>query len=518
MRLLLLEDNPTDALLVAAALEEIPGLCPQITLVETLMGAQEALAKETFDVSLVDLNVPDGQGLGNFERVQGWAPQMPVIVFTGLADEEIALEAMQRGAADYLRKGTTDAMLLERSIRYSIERKKNESARLELERAHIKRAEAEAANLAKDEFLATLSHELRTPLNAIMGWTSLLRMGHLEEETRAEALLIIDRNAKAQAQLIEDLLDISRIVAGNFRLETIELDLSSIVRTAAETVAPSAAAKNIALHLEPSSPTSVCGDPMRLQQVTWNLIANAIKFSPDGSAVSVRTFSRELDSQHWAVLEVSDQGAGIAAEFLPFVFDRFRQADGSTTRRFGGLGLGLAIVKNVVELHGGRVSVSSEGIGQGTTFRAELPLSQSDCERPEVAETEDTLDWAQLKVLCVDDQPEAREWMRLTFSRRGAQVQTVSSVAGAFEMLEQFCPHVVLCDIGMPESDGYDLMNGIQQRGLTAKAIAVTGFAFAGERDRAREAGFADFLAKPVDAGRLYRAVQAVAEARSPIS
>ena len=510
MRLLLLEDNPTDALLVEVALEEMPGISPDLVHVQTLAQARVALQNGDFDVALVDLNVPDGHGLDNFDLVQRWAPAMPVIVLTGTNDEDIALEAIQRGAADYLLKDDASARLLERSIRYAIERKRNESARLELERAHIKRAEAETANLAKDEFLATLSHELRTPLNAIMGWTTLLRTGHLDEETREQALLVIDRNAKAQAQLVEDLLDVSRIVAGNFRLETIELDLSSIVRSAAETVAPSAAAKNITFQLESSSETPVCGDPMRLQQVTWNLISNAIKFSPDDNTVTVRTFSRQADSVEWAVLEVSDQGTGIAPEFLPFVFDRFRQADGSTTRRFGGLGLGLAIVKNVVELHNGRVSVSSEGVGKGTTFRVELPLSQGQCQPVEGHESPETLDWGRLKVLCVDDQFEAREWMRLTLSRRGAQVQTAASVSLAFQKLDDWCPHVVLCDIGMPDSDGYDLMSAIQNRRLPVQAIAVTGFTFAGERDRAREAGFADFLAKPVDALRLFRALEAV--------
>ncbi len=513
MRLLLLEDNPTDALLVEVALEEMPGAMPELLHVETLAQARAAIQAGDFDVALVDLNVPDGQGLGNFERVQSWAPQMPVIVLTGTDAEEVALEAIQRGAADYLLKGDTDAPLLERSIRYAIERKRNESSRLELERAHIKRAEAEAANRAKDEFLATLSHELRTPLNAMMGWTSLLRGGQLDEETSEQALLIIDRNAKAQAQLIEDLLDVSRIVAGNFRLETVELDLGSIVRSASDTVAPSAAAKNIKLELESSSPTPICGDPMRLQQVTWNLISNAIKFSPEGSTVTVRTHSQKTDSTGWAVLEVSDQGAGIEPEFLPFVFDRFRQADGSTTRRYGGLGLGLSIVKNVVELHGGRVSVSSEGSGKGTTFRAELLLSCGGCEPVGSEEPESVIDWTQLKILCVDDQLEAREWMRLTLSRRGAQVQTAGSVAEAFGHLDDWCPHIVLCDIGMPESDGYNLMSVITRRALPIAAIAVTGFAFAGERDRAREAGFLDFLAKPVDAQRLYRALQAVVEA-----
>ena len=510
MRLLLLEDNPADALLVEVALEEMPGPSPELVHVETLAQAAHVLENERFDVALVDLNVPDGQGLGNFERVQTLAPHMPVIVLTGTSDEEAAIEAISRGAADYLLKGATNAYVLERSIRYAIERKRNESARLELERAHIKRAEAEAANLAKDEFLATLSHELRTPLNAIMGWASLLRTGQLDEETGQQGLLVIERNAKMQAQLIEDLLDVSRIVAGNFRLETIKLDLSSVVRSATETVAPSATTKNITFNCDLSSASPVCGDPMRLQQVTWNLISNAIKFSPDGSTVHVRTHTHKTDGEGWAVLEVSDQGAGIAPEFLPHVFDRFRQADGSTTRRYGGLGLGLAIVRNVVELHGGRASVHSDGLGQGTTFRVELPLSSGQCQPLESAPQADFLAWSHLKILCVDDQLEAREWMRLTLARRGAQVEVAESVASAFDKLEEFCPHILLCDIGMPEQDGYDLMNSIQLKGLPIKAIAVTGFAFAGDRDRARDAGFADFLAKPVEAHRLFRALEAL--------
>ena len=511
MRLLLLEDNPTDALLVEAALEEIPGDFPEITHVETLASACEALREGAFDVALVDLSVPDGQGLGNFEQVQNLAPQMPVIVLTGLADEDTAVEAIARGAADYLRKDATDALLLERSIRYAIERKKNETTRLELERAHIKRAEAEAANRAKDEFLATLSHELRTPLNAIMGWTSLLRTGQLDAETTDQALVVIERNAKTQAQLIEDLLDVSRIVAGNFRLETVDLDLSSVVKTAAEAVMPSASAKGVALDLQLSSPSPVCGDPMRLQQVTWNLISNAIKFSPDGGIVTVKTFMTEQGGEEWAVLEVGDQGVGIAAEFLPRVFERFSQADGSTTRRHGGLGLGLAIVKNVVELHAGRVSVSSDGQGTGTTFRAELPVSQSECNPSSLGDASDALDWSRLKVLCVDDQLEAREWMRLTLSRRGAQVQIAANMNEALEKLASWRPHVALCDIGMPDNDGYDLLQAIHERQLPVAAIALTGFAFPGERDRARDAGFQDFLAKPVEAERLFRAVEAVA-------
>ncbi|RYG86924.1 MAG: response regulator, partial [Alphaproteobacteria bacterium] len=281
-------------------------------------------------------------------------------------------------------------------------------------------------------------------------------------------------------------------------------------------VMPSAAAKGVTLDLQLTISSQICGDPMRLQQVTWNLISNAIKFSPDDGTVTIRTFSNQVGGEEWAVLEVSDEGVGIGADFLPHVFDRFRQADGSTTRRYGGLGLGLAIVKNVVELHGGRVSVSSDGTGRGTTFRAELPLSKGDCDIREDAGEPTALDWSRLRVLCVDDHVEAREWMRLTLSRRGAQVEIASTMDEALEKLTSWRPHIALCDIGMPDNDGYDLLQAIHDRELPIAAIAITGFAFPGERDRAREAGFQEFLAKPVEDERLFRAVESIASERIP--
>ncbi|RYG53687.1 response regulator, partial [bacterium] len=234
----------------------------------------------------------------------------------------------------------------------------------------------------------------------------------------------------------------------------------------------------------------------------------------ENGTVTIRAFPAQGGGEEWAVLEVSDEGAGISADFLPHVFDRFRQADGSTTRRHGGLGLGLAIVKNVVELHGGRVSASSEGEGQGTTFRAEFPISEGECQIQEEDAEPSALDWSRLKVLCVDDQLEAREWMRLTLSRRGAQVQIAANVAEALEKLVSWRPHIALCDIGMPDNDGYDLLQAIHDRQLPVAAIAITGFAFPGERDRAREAGFQEFLAKPVEADRLFRVIELIASER----
>lgn len=375
LRVLLVEDNPTDALLVELSLEDMTALSPQLSHVESLGEAQHALQSQNFDVVLIDLNLPDGRGLGNFECLQAAAPQTPIIVLTGSSDEELAIEAIARGAADYLLKGATDAALLERSTRYAIERKKNENDRVELARAQIARDEAQAANRAKDEFLATLSHELRTPLNAILGWASLLKTGKLDDETATQALDTIERNARVQAQLIEDLLDVSRIIAGNFKLEKAEIDLAAIVRAAAAALQPSIAARRIALHLDLPASAPLRGDAMRLQQVAWNLISNAVKFTPEGGRVTVEVFSQNgpQGAPEW-VLRVGDDGAGIAPDFLPQVFERFRQADGSTTRRYGGLGLGLAIVRNVVELHGGRVLAQSDGVHQGATFSVFLPV------------------------------------------------------------------------------------------------------------------------------------------------
>ena len=378
MRILLVEDNLTDALLVEDALADMTVVGPQLSHfrhVERLVEAEGVLRQENYDVILVDLGLPDGQGLENFERLQTLAPQTPVVVLTGLSDQEVALEAIQRGAADYLIKTEAPGPVLERSIRYAVERKRNENSRLELVKAHVAQAEAEAANKAKDQFLAMISHELRTPLNAIMGWASLLKTGELDESAQTQAVDVIERNARVQAQLIEDLLDVSRIIAGNFRLEYADFDLNGVVHAALEGLQPQIEAKNLDLRTEFSKLPPISGDPMRLQQVAWNLLTNASKFTPENGQIWVQTRCED----HHIHFSVRDSGQGIAPEFLPHVFDRFRQADGSTARRHGGLGLGLAIVQHIVELHGGEISVHSDGEGQGACFSVMLPLRGSSC-------------------------------------------------------------------------------------------------------------------------------------------
>ncbi|MGH9330877.1 MAG: ATP-binding protein, partial [Vicinamibacterales bacterium] len=300
----------------------------------------------------------------------------PIVILTGQGDEEIAVELMKAGAVDYLSKQTLGPDRLVRSLRYAVTMAGAERARRQaLEREKAAREEAQAANRAKDEFLATLSHELRTPLNAILGWARLLSGGTLDSASTARAIEIIERNSRLQAQLIEDLLDISRIVTGKLRLEPRESLMSGVIEAAVEALRPAADAKRIRLDVRPwPAERPIRCDPARLQQVVWNLVANAIKFTPDGGRVSIEV--REYEGR--LLLEVRDTGIGISREFLPYVFDRFRQAEGAVTRTHGGLGLGLSIVRHLVELHGGEVTAESEGDGLGAVFTVSLPLTRAE--------------------------------------------------------------------------------------------------------------------------------------------
>ncbi len=513
LRVLLVEDNPTDVLLVEASLEEMRALSPQLTHVDLLRDAESVLQTREFDLVLIDLNLPDGDGLDNFKRLNKAAPGVPIIVLTGLFDQELALDAITCGAADYLIKGATDAPLLERAARYAIERKRSENDRLEIARLQIAGEEARANSRAKDEFLATLSHELRTPLNAIMGWASLLKTGQLDAETSAQALETIERNARVQAQLIEDLLDVSRIIAGNFKLEPTEGDLESVVRAAADTLLPLVQSKQIDLRIEIEAPSPLRCDAMRIQQVAWNLIANAVKFSAIAGPVRVHVghaAAPDSPDKTEVYFHVRDQGAGIAPEFLPLVFERFRQADSSTTRRYGGLGLGLAIVRNIVELHGGRVAAQSDGVGRGATFSVFLPASALNSQQAprniSHACDEGAPPWTGVQILVVDDQSDTLDLIRLTFERRGAGVATASDARRALEIVGESAPDLVITNIGMPEMDGFSLLKTLRARGENVPVIALTGFAHGAERDRAKDAGFADFLTKPIDPKNLCRA------------
>ena len=383
--------------------------------------------------------------------------------------------------------------------------------------------EAERANRLKDEFLATVSHELRTPLTAIIGWSAMLRTNKLDASTSASALETIERNAKAQSQLIEDLMDVSRIITGKLRLDVQAVELAPVVEAAIVSLRPAADARGIKLRavLDPHA-GPVSGDPTRLQQVAWNLLSNAIKFTPKGGRVEVRL--ERIDSH--VELVVSDTGQGIKPEFLPYVFDRFRQADGTTTRAHGGLGLGLAIVRHLVELHGGTVRVGSRGDGHGATFTVVLPLRvinrelSSDEERGhpkavsgEPHECPPELDG--LSVLVVDDEPDARLMLKMMLEQCGAEVKVVASAREAIEEIERLRPDVLVSDIGMPEEDGYSLMRRVRAlpagRGGQIPAAALTAYAGADDRKRALLAGFQAHIPKPVDPTELVAAVASLA-------
>jgi PAS domain S-box-containing protein len=381
-----------------------------------------------------------------------------------------------------------------------------------LQREQAAREQAEQANRIKDEFLAVLSHELRSPLNPILGWAKLLKTGNLNASKTAQAISTIERNARLQSELIEDLLDVSRILQGKLRLNVSPVNLAVTIQGAIETVRLAAEAKSIAVKacLDPEV-GKVSGDATRLQQVVWNLISNAVKFTPAGGRVEV-----QLDRVGGlAQITVSDNGKGIPADFLPHVFDYFRQEDGATTRKFGGLGLGLAIVRHLVELHGGTVAAESAGEGLGARFIVKLPLMQAqpaiEIDRPS---SEASLNLNGVQVLAIDDEADSREFVAFVLEQAGAIVTTATTASAGFLALMQSVPDVLLSDIGMPDLDGYMLMRQVRalppEQGGQVKAIALTAYAGDFDRQKALQAGFQSHLAKPIEPDELIEAIAAL--------
>ena len=389
---------------------------------------------------------------------------------------------------------------------------------------------AERANHLKDEFLATVSHELRTPLNAILGWARMLGSKQLSPERSAQAIAIVERNALALAHIIDDLLDVSRIVSGALSVVSEQADLALVTQAAVEAVRPMAAVKNVHLRFAPdlSDLGLVRGDGERLQQVIWNLLANAIKFTPDGGAVDV--FIEPAGDR--VQVRVVDTGQGISQDFLPHVFERFRQADGSTTRRHTGLGLGLAIARQLVELHGGTLQAESPGRGRGATFTMRLPSLGSGApagykdrlgDRRTAAATASpearSIRIDDLRVLLVDDTDDGRALTALVLTQAGARVQPVRSVREALESIERDPPDVLVSDIGLPDEDGYALILQIRRHeaahGGFLPAVALTGYARVADRDRILAAGFQSHVTKPLDPIALTAAIAAIAHRRS---
>jgi PAS domain S-box-containing protein len=383
------------------------------------------------------------------------------------------------------------------------------------------RQHAEEADRLKDEFLATLSHELRTPLTSILGWASMIRNGEVEGANAIRAVETIERNARAQARLIDDLLDVSRIITGNLRLDLHPLNLSPIVEAAIDALRPTADVKGIELRTElVSSECLIKGDPNRLRQVIWNLLSNAIKFTHRGGTVVINL--RCVGST--ARLAVADTGDGISPEFLPYVFDRFRQAEASISRKQGGLGLGLAVVRHLVELHGGSISAESGGLGEGSLFTVELPLAE---ERRDPARAEERRREVERRrsrksavrldgvhVMLVEDDEDSRKLLGAMLNRCGARVTSTNSAAEALQVFSDALPDVLISDIGMPDEDGYQFIRKLRElppeKGGQTPAIALTGYASRKDRERALAAGYQQHMAKPIEQSDMIAAIAAL--------
>jgi signal transduction histidine kinase len=510
-----------------------------------------------------------------------------VIVLTGRGSEAVAVKAIRYGAQDYLVKSTLlSGDGLQRSVRNAVrkvallrdierstaelsrancdlereigERRRAEAAlkkahehleelvrertseltrineELKREIAERQRAEEERAemlvreqeaNRLKDEFLATVSHELRTPLNAVLGWARMLRTGTLTQEAREKALESVERNARSQARLIEDLLEISRIVTGKLRLDVRVVDMEKVLEAALDVTRTAAEAKELTIHtsVDPGARGPIKADPARLQQVLWNLLSNAIKFTPRQGRVDIRLEREGSD----LCLTVSDTGVGIRPDFLPYVFDRFRQADGSRTRAHSGLGLGLAIARQIVEMHGGSVTAESQGDGCGATFKVRIPrrLAQipalSSPSGLEGIRDSSHEPWGLLEgltLLVVDDDPDARELLTVVLEQYGARVIAVGSAIEALEAVSREHPDVLLSDIAMDGQDGYSLirnLRSLQPEEGHVPAIALTAYAGLDNRLQALEAGFESHLAKPIEPVELVRVVASVSRRRT---
>jgi len=445
---------------------------------------------------------------------------IPVLLFADAERSEIYLRTLR------LLEGLRNVVLLERPIRLGAALSLIRSAMRGRERQYelrdlLKafadaREDAETANRLKDEFLATLSHERRTPLNSILGWTTMLRDGNVQPRHVMRALDTIHRNATAQVQIVNDLLDVSRIVRGNVQLSPRLMSLGPLLTLAVESITPTAEAKGVSIStsLGPA-PAQVWADHDRLQQVLWNLLSNAVKFTSSGGRVEVTMITEGSEVR----IDVADTGNGIAPAFLPHVFERFRQGDGSSTRSHGGLGLGLSIGRHLVELHGGRMTAQSGGEGQGSTFSVFLPIRHAEHRVAAPASrkrrpTGRELDLDGTHVLIVDDEADARELMRIMLTRTGARVSEAKTAGEALGIYSEDRPDIILADVAMPDQDGYALMRAI--RGLAAgegghvRAIAVSAYARREDRQRALKAGFNDHVCKPVQLDDLYDALERV--------
>ena len=533
---LVVDDTPANLIALGAVLGPL-----DVRIVEARSGPEaiELVGRESFAVCLLDVQMPGMDGFEVARRLRETAAgrEVPIIFLTAIhSDEAYARKGYDSGAADYVTKPFDPGVLRARVKAFVDLYRQRERLRVEqvgertrerddalarlaelLESERAARREAEIANSAKDEFLATVSHELRTPLSAILGWAVMARRNELPPDVD-RALVTIERNARAQMRILEDVLDVGRIVSGKLRLEVGATRVADVVEGALQAVRPAAEAKQVTLVGEVDEDVGViAADPERLQQIVWNLLSNALKFTRRGGHVAVSC--RRVGST--IALRVSDDGQGIKPEFLPHLFEPFRQADGSPTRRHGGLGLGLAIVKQLVVAHGGEITAHSDGEGKGAEFVIELPV------RPPTARGSDRPSWALsestalapaeevrldgVKVLVVDDDPDTRDLVEHMLGAQGARVTAATCAEEAMAFLTRERPDVLLSDIGMPDVSGYSLIRRIRslspERGGRTPAIAFTAYARVEDGQKAFTAGFQAHVSKPVEPDRLMAVV-----------
>ena len=515
-RLLVVDDRPASLYSTTRILR-----AGGFTVLQATTGT-EAVAVATsqpIDLIVLDINLPDLSGYEVCKQIRAdsHTPRMPVIYLSAsFVDDVHKVQGYEAGADGYLTHPVESAVLIAtvnaflRTRAIEIERE----AALASER--IARAEAERANRAKDDFLATLSHELRSPLNAIIGWAEVARIHSSGNAQVQDALAVIVRNARFQAKLVSDLLDVSRVTSGKLEVEMAPVDLVAVINSALDSTMAAAAAKSIRIEGTIAAPDAkVCGDAQRLEQVVLNLLGNAVKFSSEGGRVELRL---ERAGEHVEIV-VSDQGRGISSEFLPRVFDRFWQQDASSRRGYTGLGLGLAIVKHLVEAHGGSVRVDSAGEEKGATFTVRLPLLRG-ADLPVSAPTAVSAEVPSLRglrILVVDDDADARRWLSQLLVRAQAEVEGAADVAQAIGALREFVPDVLISDVAMPQQDGFDLVTFLRRSGYDADrlpAVAFTAFASAEHKRRALEVGFQAFLSKPIDPLQLVETVARLAGRR----
>jgi signal transduction histidine kinase len=522
-RLLVVDDEESLRITTAAILEK------EGYVVDTASSGDEAielLQKLEYDLVLTDLHMEGGDGLSVLSQIRRQSPLTISVVLTGFASVESAIAALQEGAYDYLVK-PCDIDSMRHTIRRGVDHRRlmlaEQKARADLEQLNsdleqrieertaqltILNADLAEANRAKDVFLATLSHELRTPLTPVVGWIKLLRNGSLDTKGKEQALDAIERNAWLQSRLIDDLLDTSRIATGKLHFQPVPTDLNDAVNAALETVKESASARGIQLtgNIQ-ATRLLVMGEPVRLQQIAWNLISNAIKFTERGGSVTVNTFDRD----ERAFLVVEDTGIGIAPDFLPHVFDRFRQADGSTSRVHGGLGLGLAIAHALTNLHGGHLAAESEGVGHGACFTMSLGFVPAATPVAK-AEPEKASSLLGMEVLIVEDSEDTLALLSTIFGNEGATVTTASSANEALHRVASKRPNLIVSDIGMPDTDGYEFIRRLKVLpGMDeVPAIAISGYASDEDKARALNVGYLALVPKPIDVDNLFGIIQTV--------